>query len=84
MDIDDSTSNDFNLTPDIQPIEMKYDLQNQKLYGLWWDGSMEHFGEIDTQTGIATSIATLPGVNAVAIETPTFDSNTGRFIFYRR
>ena len=80
MDIDDSTSNDFNLTS-IQPIEIEYDLQNQKLYGLWWDGSMEHFGEIDTQTGIATSIATLPGVNAVAIGNSTFDSNTGRFIF---
>ena len=80
MDIDDSTSNDFNLTS-IQPIEIEYDLQNQKLYGLWWDGSVEHFGEIDTQTGIATSIATLPGVNAVAIGNSTFDSNTGRFIF---
>ena len=80
MDIDDSTSNDFNLTSE-QPIEIEYDLQHDKLYGLWWDGSMEHFGEIDTQTGIATSIATLPGVNAVAIGNSTFDSNTGRFIF---
>ena len=80
MDIDDSTSNDFNLTS-VQPIEIEYDLQYDKLYGLWWDGSMEHFGEIDTQTGQATSIATLPGVNAVAIGNSTFDSNTGRFIF---
>ena len=80
MDIDDSTYNDFNLTG-VQPIEIEYDLQHQKLYGLWWDGSMEHFGEIDTQTGQATSIATLPGVNAVAIGNSTFDSNTGRFIF---
>ena len=80
MDIDDSTSNNFNLTG-VQPIEIEYDLQHQKLYGLWWDGSMEHFGEIDTQTGQATSIATLPGVNAVAIGNSTFDSNTGRFIF---
>ena len=80
MDIDDSISNDFNLTS-VQPIEIEYDLQHQKLYGLWWDGSMEHFGEIDTQTGQATSIATLPGVNAVAIGNSTFDSNTGRFIF---
>ena len=80
MDIDDSTSNNFNLTS-VQPIEIEYDLQHQKLYGLWWDGSMEHFGEIDTQTGQATSIATLPGVNAVAIGNSTFDSNTGRFIF---
>ena len=80
MDIDDSTYNDFNLTG-VQPIEIEYDLQHQKLYGLWWDGSMEHFGEIDTQTGQATSIAILPGVNAVAIGNSTFDSNTGRFIF---
>ena len=80
MDIDDSTSNNFNLTS-VQPIEIEYDLQHDKLYGLWWDGSMEHFGEIDTQTGIATSIAILPGVNAVAVGNSTFDSNTGRFIF---
>ena len=80
MDIDDSTSNDFNLTG-MQPIEIEYDLQHDKLYGLWWDGSMEHFGEIDTQTGQATSIATLPGVNAVAIGNSTFDSNIGRFLF---
>ena len=55
MDIDDSTSNNFNLTS-VPAIEIEYDLQHQKLYGLWWDGSMEHFGEIDTQTGQATSI----------------------------
>ena len=80
MDIDDSVSNNFNL-PSVQPIEIEYDLQHQKLYGLWWDGSVEHFGEIDIQTGTATSIATLAGVNAVAIGNSTFDSNTGRFIF---
>ena len=34
MDIDDSTSNDFNLTS-VQPIEIEYDLQYDKLYGLW-------------------------------------------------
>ena len=79
MDIDDSVSNNFNL-PSVQPIEIEYDLQHQKLYGLWWDGSVEHFGEIDIQTGTATSIATLAGVNAVAIGNSTFDSNTGRFI----
>ena len=37
-----------------QAIEMEYDLQNQKTYGLWWDGSAEHFGlegKIDFLTG---------------------------------
>jgi len=58
MDIDDSISNDFNLTG-VQPIEIEYDLQHQKLYGLWWDGSMEHFGEIDTQIGQATDLVVL-------------------------
>ena len=35
-----------------QAIEMEYDLQNQKTYGLWWDGTAEHFGEINLSTKI--------------------------------
>ena len=73
-----TTNTPFN---DQQPIEMEYDLQAQKAYGLWWDGSAEQFGEIDLQTGIASSISTLPGVDAVAIGNSTFDSNTGTYIF---
>jgi hypothetical protein len=65
----------------VQPVEIEYDLQTQNTYGLWWDGSAEHFGEIDLTTGLVTSIATLPGVTAVAIGNSTFDSNTGTFIF---
>ena len=80
MDIDDSISANYPFTA-IQPIEMEYDLQTQKLYGLWWDGFVEHFGEIDLQTGLASSISTLPSVNAVAIGNSTFDSNTGSYIF---
>ena len=64
-----------------QAIEMEYDLQNQKTYGLWWDGSAEHFGEIDLTTGLVSSISTLPGVEAVAIGNSTFDSNSGKYIF---
>jgi hypothetical protein len=80
MDLDDlqSTSSPFSAT---QAIEMEYDLQTQKAYGLWWDGSAEHFGEIDLNTGLVTSIAVLPGVDAVAIGNSTFDSNTGTYIF---
>jgi hypothetical protein len=80
MDLDDlqTTSNPFNAT---QAIEMEYDLQTQKAYGLWWDGSAEHFGEIDLNTGLVTSVAVLPGVEAVAIGNSTFDSNTGTYIF---
>jgi hypothetical protein len=80
MDIDDSISANYPFTA-IQPIEMEYDLQSQKLYGLWWDGFVEHFGEIDLQTGLASTISTLPSVNAVAIGNSTFDSNTGTYIF---
>lgn len=65
----------------IQPIEMEYDLQTQKTFGLWWDGTAEHFGEIDLLTGEITSISILPGVDAVAIGNSTFDSNTGTYIF---
>jgi len=80
MDLDDleTTSTPFSAT---QAIEMEYDLQTQKAYGLWWDGSAEHFGEIDLNTGLVSSIAILPGVEAVAIGNSTFDSNTGTYIF---
>ena len=80
MDLDDleTTSTPFSA---IQAIEMEYDLQTQKAYGLWWDGSAEHFGEIDLTTGLVSSIAILPGVEAVAIGNSTFDSNTGTYIF---
>ena len=64
-----------------QAIEMEYDLQNQKTYGLWWDGSAERFGEVDLSTGLVSSISTLPGVEAVAIGNSTFDSNSGKYIF---
>ena len=80
MDLDDleTTSTPFSAT---QAIEMEYDLQTQKTYGLWWDGSAEHFGEINLTTGLVSSIATLPGVEAVAVGNSTFDSNTGTYIF---
>ena len=64
-----------------QAIEMEYALQNQRTYGLWWDGSAEHFGEVDLSTGLVSSISTLPGVEAVAIGNSTFDSNSGKYIF---
>ena len=70
-----------NLFSSAQAIEMEYDLQTQKAYGLWWDGSAEHFGEIDLSTGLVSSISILPGVEAVAIGNSTFDSNTGNYIF---
>ena len=80
VELDDTTSSSVPFTT-VQPIELEYDLQTQKTYGLWWDGSAEHFGEIDLVTGVATSIATLPGVDAVAIGNSTFDSNTETYIF---
>ena len=64
-----------------QAIEMEYDLQNLKTYGLWWDGTAEHFGEVNLSTGLVSSISTLPGVEAVAIGNSTFDSNSGKYIF---
>ncbi len=80
VNIDSSTSASVPFAS-VQAIEMEYDLQTQKAYGLWWDGSAEHFGEINLTTGIVTSIATLPGVDGVAIGNSTFDSNTGTYIF---
>jgi len=38
---------------------MEYDLRTQKAYGLWWDGTSEHFGEIDLSTGLVSSISIL-------------------------
>ena len=64
-----------------QAVEMEYDLQNQKTYGLWWDGTAENFGEVNLSTGLVSSISTLPGVEAVAIGNSTFDSNNGKYIF---
>lgn len=80
MDMDDLVTNTVPFNT-VQPIEMEYDLQAQKAYGLWWDRTAEHFGEIDLTTGIISSIAILQGVEAVAIGNSTFDSNTGTYIF---
>lgn len=76
-----NSQTESNLFSSAQAIEMEYDLQTQKAYGLWWDGSAEHFGEIDLSTGLVSSISILPGVEAVAIGNSTFDSNTGNYIF---
>ena len=66
-----------------QPIEMEYDLNKQKNYGLWYDQSqsMEYFVSVDLNTGVLTNIAALPTVSAVAIGNSTFDSNLARYIF---
>lgn len=66
-----------------QPIEMEYDLNKQKTYGLWYDQNqgMEYFVSIDLVTGVLTNVATLPTVSAVAIGNSTFDSNLARYIF---
>ena len=79
-DLDSLTTDEFNI-PTIQPIEMEYDLQTQKAYGLWWDGSAENFGEVNLTNGNVTSTSILPGVQAVAIGNSTFDSNSGTYIF---
>ena len=76
-----NSQTESNLFSSAQAIEMEYDLQTQKAYGLLWDGSAEHFGEIDLSTGLVSSISILPGVEAVAIGNSTFDSNTGNYIF---
>jgi hypothetical protein len=66
-----------------QPIEMEYDLNKQKTYGLWYDQSqsMEYFVSIDLNTGALSIVSTLPTVSAVAIGNSTFDSNLARYIF---
>lgn len=64
----------------VNPIEMEYDLQNQKTYGLWYDQSTstEYFVDVDLATGTATNINSIP-YNAVAIGNSTFDSNQGHY-----
>ena len=80
MDLD-NLQTETNLFSSAPAIEMEYDLQTQKAYGLWWDGTAEHFGKIDLSTGLVSSISILPGVEAVAIGNSTFNSNTGNYIF---
>jgi hypothetical protein len=80
MDLD-NLQTETNLFSSATAIEMEYDLQTQKAYGLWWDGTAEHFGKIDLSTGLVSSISILPGVEAVAIGNSTFNSNTGNYIF---
>jgi hypothetical protein len=80
MDLDNGQT-ESSLFSSVQAIEMEYDLRTQKAYGLWWDGTSEHFGEIDLSTGLVSSISILPGVEAVAIGNSTFDSNSGKYIF---
>lgn len=59
-----------------RPIEMEFDLNKQKTYGLWYDQSTgtEYFVSINLTTGATTNIASIP-YNLVAIGNSTFDSN---------
>lgn len=80
MDIDNNTAVNQPLNV-VQPIEMEYDLQTQKTYGLWYSNNIQHFGEIDLTTGSGISIATLPTIDGISIGNSTFDANLGRYIF---
>lgn len=50
-------------------------------YGLWWDGANEHFGTLDPYTGAKTSVATVPGVNYIALANYAFDPDSSRYAF---
>ena len=67
-----------NLFSSAQAIEMEYELQTQKAYGLGWAGSAEHLGEMDLSTGWVSSISILPGVEAVDMGNSTSVSQTGK------
>ncbi len=63
-----------------RPVEMEFDLNKQKTYGLWYDQSTatEYFVSIDLATGATTNIASIP-YNLVGIGNSTFDSNNARY-----
>lgn len=52
-----------------------------KFYGLFWDGSAEHFISIDPASGQHTSMATIPGVKYVDMTFRVFDPDSSRFVF---
>lgn len=52
-----------------------------KFYGLFWDGSAEHFVTVDPFTGQHASLGTLPGVKYVDATFRLFDPDSSRFVF---
>lgn len=52
-----------------------------KFYGLWWDGSTEHFVSLDPYTASKTVIAEIPDVNLIQPGNYTFDPDSSRYAF---
>jgi|GEM_PF-6203986 len=63
------------------PIELEYDMQYDVLYGLVYTNNIESFVSVDVETGAVTFIAEIPGVQAVFLNTSTFNSNDGEYMF---
>jgi hypothetical protein len=52
-----------------------------KYYGVWWDGSSEHFVTVDPFSGNHNSLAVVPGVNWVDGSFRIFDPDSGLYAF---
>jgi hypothetical protein len=52
-----------------------------KFYGVWWDGSSEHFVNVEPFSGNHTSLAVVPGVNWVDGSFRIFDPDSGLYAF---
>lgn len=52
-----------------------------KFYGVWWDGSSEHFVNVDPVSGNHTSLAVIPGVKWVDGTFRIFDPDSGLYAF---
>ncbi len=63
------------------PIELQYDLQSQKTYGLVYDRQTLYLVSMDEQTGIAKDSLPLDGINGVHFSSSTFNSNLHRYLF---
>jgi hypothetical protein len=67
-----------------RPIELEYDFQFGNTYGLQSDPNNNHepdLVEVDLSSGTSTVIDPLDGVAGVVLNTSTFDSNEGFYVF---
>jgi len=52
-----------------------------KFYGVFWDGSSEHFVTLNPITGVHTSLGVVPGVQWIDASFRVFDPDSGLFAF---
>ena len=52
-----------------------------KYYGVFWDGSAEHFGSFSPYTSTTTDLGLIPDVKWIASGNAAFDSDCDRYVF---